>query len=97
MSGRDWPGACKELLLKRESVNLRAFTINLLSNSPRMNAPDFVARKFRSWEKSMRRKGLRTFVGRSLALVVVLGAAWKARKLKTPKHHIRTWPRLTNT
>jgi hypothetical protein len=42
MSGKDWPGACKELLLKCESVHSRAFTFNLLSNSPRMNAPEFV-------------------------------------------------------
>jgi hypothetical protein len=34
----------------------------------------------------MGRKGLRTFVGRSLALVVVLGPAWKAQAqdIKTP-------------
>jgi hypothetical protein len=42
MSGKDWPGACKELLLKCEAVHSRAFTFNLLSNGPRMNAPEFV-------------------------------------------------------
>ena len=31
----------------------------------------------------MRRKGLRTFVVRSFALVVVLGAAWKAQAQDT--------------
>jgi hypothetical protein len=44
-----------------------------------MNEPEFVSRKSRSPEKSMRRNGLRTFVVGSFALVVVLGAAWRAQ------------------
>ncbi len=46
--------------------------------------------------KSMKRKILRAIILGSIALVVLLGAAWQ-EQAQEPKHCIPTWPRLSNT
>ena len=66
-----------------ESVYPWPLTINLLSNGPRMNTPEFVLRNPDLGRNQMRQNGLRTFVVRCFAFFVVLSTAWKAQAQDT--------------